>query len=448
MKFKKTLKEEFTSNDLHKILEDYIYDRLEAAIDNLAILASNDIEEYDADYCSDNVDPKAVAHLSRASEALADELLRYAPAIIHESLEEAYQDKLYKRAEGIADDISEFLDETSRIEDLSDYLDKDDLDHLGKSMDALYYFAHSYSYNESLQEGSVSEDVRIITTGLSDKKANEMLHSVIGQMSDGIWENSSSMNGYWMFANVSDDNNILIDNKPYAYNASKTVTNKFAGMDDDKVKKFFANKIKTIVRTFCEDNDIDFRSAWNEDCDILCDYINYHEDISIGDAFKVYKALSRKIESLEEDIVANAKNWLIDKEGKTPQEASDIINTSSAEDIEKIALNYLNKDKSLKEDANDFYKDEASVEFDDTAFVGKPLKDFLRTIDHRTKINISSDDGYDAIGGKGDTAGMSGLAHDAGWYLADKIVKGIKVPEDKRFYEYSIFIEGFNQEEE
>ena len=43
---------------------------------------------------------------------------------------------------------------------------------------------------------------------------------------------------------------------------------------------------------------------------------------------------------------------------------------------------------------------------------------------------------------------MSGLAHDAGWYLADKIVKGIKVPEDKRFYEYSIFIEGFNQEEE
>ena len=251
MKFKKTLKEDFTSNDLHKILEDYIYDRLEAAIDNLAILASNDIEEYDADYCSDNVNPRAVAHLSRASEALADELLRYAPAIIHESLEEAYQDKLYRRAQGIADDISEFLDETSRIEDLSDYLDEDDLDHLGKSMDALYYFAHSYSYNESLTE-----------------------------------------------------------------------------------------------------------------------------------------------------------------------------------------------------DVNDFYKDEASVEFDDTAFVGKPLKDFLRTIDHRTKINISSDDGYDAIGGKGDTAGMSGLAHDAGWYLADKIVKGIKVPEDKRFYEYSIFIEGFNQEEE
>lgn len=45
--------------------------------------------------------------------------------------------------------------------------------------------------------------------------------------------------------------------------------------------------------------------------------------------------------------VALAKNWLIDKEGKTPQEASDIINTSSAEDLEKMASNYLNKDESF-----------------------------------------------------------------------------------------------------
>jgi len=98
----------------------------------------------------------------------------------------------------------------------------------------------------------------------------------------------------------------------------------------------------------------------------------------------------------------------------------------------------------LGEDANDFYKEEPSEDFDASEFIGRPLKDFLKTIDHRTKINISSENGYDDYGGKGDISGLSGLAHDTSWYLADKKITDIKIPKDKRFYSYSIFIEGLD----
>jgi len=242
MKFKK-LNEEFTSDDLYQILIDYINDKLVEAVDNLAIEASSDIEDYDADYCSEEVNQSsqyAYNKLRQAAEYFAEFLLWNAPEVIHESLNEdvdasqfigkplkdflktidhrtriyidsengyslsggaesevggmsglahdvewyladkAIRDiqipedqrfykykiliedcekkdklkesipekKLYADAEDIADRLSIFLNSTSRIKNLDDYLDEYDLEHLGKSMDALYDFAQAYSYEE------------------------------------------------------------------------------------------------------------------------------------------------------------------------------------------------------------------------------------------------------------------------------------------------------------
>lgn len=75
--------------------------------------------------------------------------------IVEESLkskklnESQPKSKLTDDAEDIADRISIFLDKTSTIEDLSDYLDSYDLEHIGATMDALYDFSHSYFLNES-----------------------------------------------------------------------------------------------------------------------------------------------------------------------------------------------------------------------------------------------------------------------------------------------------------
>lgn len=53
--------------------------------------------------------------------------------------------KLSKDAENIADRISEFLDATSRMNDISDFLDEYDLEHIGKAMDALYDVAMMFA---------------------------------------------------------------------------------------------------------------------------------------------------------------------------------------------------------------------------------------------------------------------------------------------------------------
>ena len=51
-------------------------------------------------------------------------------------------------------------------------------------------------YNES------DKSVKLIDTGLAGDKAKDILDSVIGQMSDGMWENSPAMEHYWPFIDV------------------------------------------------------------------------------------------------------------------------------------------------------------------------------------------------------------------------------------------------------
>lgn len=85
---------------------------------------------------------------------------------------------------------------------------------------------------------------------------------------------------------------------------------------------------------------------------------------------------------------------------------------------------------------------------DASQFVGKPLRDFLKTIDHRTKISVQSEAGYDDYGNKGGhIGGLNGLAHDVNWYMADMIIKDIKQPTDHKYWEYDILIEDCEKNE-
>ena len=58
--------------------------------------------------------------------------------------------------------------------------------------------------NEELRNG---KEVIVVKTGLSasDKKAKEILNSVIGQMSDGIWENSPGYSRYWKNIDIGEE---------------------------------------------------------------------------------------------------------------------------------------------------------------------------------------------------------------------------------------------------
>ena len=80
------------------------------------------------------------------------------------------------------------------------------------------------------------------------------------------------------------------------------------------------------------------------------------------------------------------------------------------------------------------------------SFIGKPLKDFLRTIDHRTKLIV--DGNFKNQGDSGDDiAGINGLSHDIPWYMAENKIKDIKIADrnNKKYYDYKIITEDFDE---
>ena len=101
----------------------------------------------------------------------------------------------------------------------------------------------------------MEKKLRIIETGLDErnKKYNEILRSVIGQLSDGMWENCNRYQGYWSFDEETGKNNkIIVSNEPYTWETYGRrlykYKNPYHKMTDQKIRKFFANKIKYLVR--------------------------------------------------------------------------------------------------------------------------------------------------------------------------------------------------------
>ena len=117
-----------------------------------------------------------------------------------------------------------------------------------------------------------------INTGIkANDKFKEILSGVIGQMSDGIWENTRSMEKYWKSLSYTVDpaGYIIIEDRHY------TCANPV---------DFFANKIKQIIKIEAEDNP-GSGIRWERDCAATTVYLNYTETITIGDCYKLYEAL-------------------------------------------------------------------------------------------------------------------------------------------------------------
>lgn len=124
----------------------------------------------------------------------------------------------------------------------------------------------------------------LVKTNLEGKKNLDVLESVIGQLSDGIWENSRVMEKYWKNAKIEESFNgeIYIVTKPYSVFETQNQT-----------KEFFANKLKQIVKI--EKNWSNSQIQWKRDCNIKLDY--FHGDTTVADVYKVYDILlDRNIE--------------------------------------------------------------------------------------------------------------------------------------------------------
>ena len=116
-----------------------------------------------------------------------------------------------------------------------------------------------------------------INTGIkANDKFMEILSACIGQMSDGIWENTRSMEKYWKSLAVtrSPDGYIIINDRNFVCN--------------DPVD-FMANKIKQIIKIEIDDGRTDMR--WDRMCSATTIYLNYYEQITVGDCYQLYELL-------------------------------------------------------------------------------------------------------------------------------------------------------------
>ena len=144
------------------------------------------------------------------------------------------------------------------------------------------------------------ENTLIINTGLTDSASLNVLKSTLGQLSDGMWENSRKAERYWPFAEakmINDNVCIVISKESYKDYGSWCYTNGFRfdlAMNPASIKDYFAKKIQAVVRENAKNyptRGIKCTAKCEVALDYMSDYDNYDNKIRACDAHKVYKAL-------------------------------------------------------------------------------------------------------------------------------------------------------------
>lgn len=124
---------------------------------------------------------------------------------------------------------------------------------------------------------------RIIKTGLP-KRFKDMLAAVIGQMSDGYWENTPMMRGYWPFVDAAvQGDEAVLEVSTDLYNR-EFVHNRFRDMTDDAIRKFFAEKIKFLVKE-------EGLGDWKRDNENETEYLSYDDPYRVKDCYYAYEVL-------------------------------------------------------------------------------------------------------------------------------------------------------------
>jgi len=125
---------------------------------------------------------------------------------------------------------------------------------------------------------------RIINTGLTNGLEYEILQSVFGQMSDGIWENSPAVEKYWKNAKHDMTNGEVV-----LIISERGWDNPYRDKTDLEIKKYFANKIKQIVK---KENEYYGDVEWSRDNNTVTRFMGYILDVTVADAYRVYDILS------------------------------------------------------------------------------------------------------------------------------------------------------------
>ena len=225
-------------------------------------------------------------------------------------VDSAVVDDFYKVANTIADSRGFINIDNAEFQlFLRDFLESHELDYqydLIKNVLEPYY-DHSYDLEEelfsasgevkqdSINKGLYSEELEedynkpqntLIDTGLSDRKAEEVLLSVIGQLSDGIWENSRGMEKYWQYADI-----IKKGSEIYISVNTENYESGYRGKSEQDIKRYFAQKVKQIVK--------EEGLEWSRDNTEISAYLDRGSDVTVQDAYRVYDKLLGRIDRIK-----------------------------------------------------------------------------------------------------------------------------------------------------
>lgn len=132
---------------------------------------------------------------------------------------------------------------------------------------------------------------RNIDTGLTGPVNHAILDSVLGQLSDGKWENTPLMAKYWRNASLTEqDGKIMIAIKD-GWDSG------FNGKDEMWIKSWFAGKIKEIVYDEMGGKQWD-RNDKTTSSYLSRDYGTNPAIVTVSDAYKAYEILKgRKLKN-------------------------------------------------------------------------------------------------------------------------------------------------------
>lgn len=159
----------------------------------------------------------------------------------------------------------------------------------------------------------MAEQQRIVKLGLG-KRFKDMIAAVIGQMSDGYWENTPKMKGYWMFADAgTQGDECVLEISPRTW--SSDARNLWAAMDDAHVKRFLADKIKFLIK----EEGFKWDRAGTEETD----YLSYSDPYKVKDCYYAYEVLKGRNVGKHQEY-SDIKEAL-EAEGADASEANDAI---------------------------------------------------------------------------------------------------------------------------
>jgi len=123
----------------------------------------------------------------------------------------------------------------------------------------------------------------MITIPLGNKMRAEVVDSVLGQLSDGIWENSGRMGKYWGYADVN-GTDLEVDDTDWQSG--------FRGKSEADIRNWFADKAKQVVKIYFEDYGIP-STDWKRNND--AEEVDYmHSGITVADVYECYDYLKQR----------------------------------------------------------------------------------------------------------------------------------------------------------